>query len=69
MTVPNSTYRVLIQAYDGTSAVRPWHNAKRNCEEATVVAVSAVGTQNLVALPGSDVSGTVTSSNGKVDSG
>ncbi len=64
VTVADGTYRVWIWPDDGTGALESWHSAKPSCDQADVVTVSGNTTQDLVAVPGSDVTGTVSSSNG-----
>jgi len=69
VNIPDGTYRVVIMPYRGTGAGTSWHNAKATCEQADVITVSGYTVLNLVALPGSDVTGTVSSSNGPVTTG
>lgn len=69
VNIPDGTYRVVIRPHHGTGAGTSWHNAKATCEQADVVTVNGYTALNLVALPGSDVTGTVSSSNGPVTTG
>ncbi len=66
--VPDGTYRVWIVPYSA-GVIESWHSAKPTCAEANVVTVSGNTPLNLVALPGSTVTGTVSSSNGPVTQG
>ncbi len=69
VNIPDGTYRVGIRPGDGTGAGTSWHNAKASCEQADVVTVNGYTNQPLVSLPGSEVTGTVSSSNGPVTDG
>lgn len=68
-TVPDGQYLVHITPYDASGALESWHNAKASCDDADPVDVSGDTDVDLVAVAGSEVSGTVTSSNGSVASG
>ncbi len=67
--LPAGTYRVEISPDDGQAALDSWHSAKATCAKATVVTVSGDGTVDLVASPGSLVTGTVSSARGAIESG
>jgi hypothetical protein len=69
VTVPDGSYRVRIEPSAGYAAVDSWHSGKATCEQADLVTVSGGGTRNLVARPGFNVSGTISSANGSVASG
>ncbi len=57
--VPDGTYRVLIKPDGGKGALRSWHSAKPNCDQATTVTVTGDTTVDLTATAGSNVTGTV----------
>jgi hypothetical protein len=66
--LPNGTYRVRIEPGDGEAALTSWHSARVFCEQADLVTVSGTTTADLIASPGSPVTGTVSSSRGPVNS-
>lgn len=49
LTVPDGTYRVLIEPITPGDAVTSWHSAKESCESADVVTVAGAGSHDLVA--------------------
>lgn len=69
VNIPDGTYLVRIRPADGSGAGTSWHNAQATCEQAEVVTVKGYTVQNLVTLPGSEVTGTVSTSNGPVTTG
>ena len=69
VNIPDGTYRVVIMPHHGFGAGTSWHNAKATCEQSDVITVDGYTVQNLVAQPGSDVTGTVSSSDGPVTTG
>ncbi len=68
-TIPNGTYRVLIEPYLESTAVKSWHHAAPSCEQAQGVTVTGDGTIDPVAATGTHLTGAVTSSSGTVSSG
>ena len=69
VTVPDGSYRVRVRPNPGQSGIDSWHSAKTACAQATVVTVAGNGTIDVVVASGGTASGTVSSSNGPVDSG
>jgi hypothetical protein len=65
--VPDGFYKVRIVPEGGSSAIPSWHSGKATCRNANDVVVSGGTTANLVALPGWNISGSVSSSNGPID--
>lgn len=68
-TLAPGDYLVSIDGFMGSGALDSWHRATSTCGAATSVSVPPAGTLDLTALPGNDVGGTVSSSNGEVDAG
>ena len=67
--VPDGTYRVLIKPDGGKGALRSWHSAKPNCDQATTVNVSGDTAVDLTATAGSNVTGTVSNGTNPVTAG
>lgn len=66
VTVPNGTYKVLVEPRGGDGVALSWHSAAADCAGAETVTVSGAGDQDLVGLPGWNVSGRVSTANGPV---
>ncbi len=72
ITVPSDDYFAEITPAYGTGALTSWHNAEPSCDTADTVTIGADDPhpdRNLVALPGSDVTGTISTANGPVGDG
>lgn len=64
ITVPDGTYKVFLEPQGGDGAVKSWHNAASDCASAQTVTVNGAAELDLVALPGSIVTGSVSSAAG-----
>jgi protocatechuate 3,4-dioxygenase beta subunit len=64
VTLPDGDYRIEIYPNSGYGAITSWHEAKGSCANAAPVTISEDTTINAVAKTGTDVTGSVTDTNG-----
>lgn len=68
-TLAPGPYRVRIEPTSTEGAMASWHPAKATCDEASEVTISGDLTLNLVAAPGTVMSGTATTRDGPIERG